>query len=253
MIALTPKPTGAISLNYGHPYAEGLYTGYFFNEGGGLRAEDVIGRNDGTFTGGTKFVQTPYGTGLIFDGSGDYITGRQSGNTWSQITVIARCKYSALAVSSRLVCDAAVTSFALGADLTTSSAIRMQIKTGVTTNALAGSGTIVVDEWATFAGLYDGTTVSVIKNGLVLATGSVSGNLNAGAALNVGGGSGLTSINGVVDYVLVYNKALTVAQVAAISCNPYAMLTSPRKIRWNTTAAPPAPSLRSLLLLGAGI
>jgi hypothetical protein len=71
----TLKPSSGVLLNPAHPLAHNLIGCWLMSEGAGSRVYDCSpSRNTGTLQGNTCFRPGRFGTGLLFDGSGDYVT-----------------------------------------------------------------------------------------------------------------------------------------------------------------------------------
>lgn len=245
MIALAPKPGGIPRINWQHPLADHLYAAYFFTEQGGLRANDATGRQVGTLKNTPKFVHTPYGSGVSFGGlsSGDYVTGNLTVNNWPRITVITRCYFNTLTTTRRFVCDTGIASFVLGTGIDSHDTLRMRIRTGVTTDATS-LFSVAPLLWATYFGSYDGATVWVGKNGVPLGSASVTGSLNTGTDLNIGGNAAVVgdTIDGIIDYVLVYNAFIGIPKIVEITNDPYALIRPARR----TVVKGPAASSTTL-------
>ena len=67
-----PKPSNAI-LQRGHPLARGLALAMPFTEGSGGPRDYSGNGNHGTLNGDPQWVNTPWGQGLRFDGTGDEV------------------------------------------------------------------------------------------------------------------------------------------------------------------------------------
>lgn len=78
-MAWPSKPPTGIQLNRNHPLVQGLVGCWLFNEGSGLRANDLCGMNHGTLTSFEPFSSTSKwsggntGTVLMFDGTNDVV------------------------------------------------------------------------------------------------------------------------------------------------------------------------------------
>lgn len=83
---------------------------------------------------------------------------------------------------------------------------------GTQTNAFANNFTIVLDEWLFMVGTYDGSDVKFYLNGSLVATTN-----NPGATLDDAGDVEISdsgsSINGMMDDVRIYNRALTQEEI----------------------------------------
>jgi len=69
------KPTRGIQLNRTHPLAHGLVGCWLFNENTGGKVFDLSGNgNTGSLVASTQFVPGKFGSCLDFDGNGDYVS-----------------------------------------------------------------------------------------------------------------------------------------------------------------------------------
>ncbi len=217
----------------------GLVGYWSFNEGTSTIAHDFSGNgNTGTLTtsGSTlpQWVPGKFGTALSFDGSTDYVSV-PSISLGGDVTFSAWVKLNSNSVSNWVVPVIAKGLF--GADANGDMNISLQTPSSATQTGTANwsfvvfngaSNTEIQDPvsastgaWTLIVGVKQGTTISLYKNGvLVASSGSASGAFsNSSHATEIGaypGQESTTALNGSIDDVRVYNRALTATEVAGL-------------------------------------
>lgn len=77
--------------------------------------------------------------------------------------------------------------------------------------ALAPSGSLVVGEWAHIAATYDGSTIKIYQNGVLIGSAAKTGSVGSITNLFIGAWS--SAFNGIIDEVRVWNIARTEAEI----------------------------------------
>ena len=102
--------------------------------------------------------------------------------------------------------------------------LRFRLKTnGVTTTLTAYSGQLALNTWYHATATYDGTRMRLYVNGVEVGSMSKSGAvaMNANVPLNLGRNPGGSRyMNGALDDVRIYNRALTPTEIKALMSNP---------------------------------
>ena len=196
----------------------GQVAAYAFDEGSGTTIEDSSGNNNtGTLTNGPTWTTGKIGGALSFDGVNDYV---DLGNPLSlrpvnQITISAWINPTDVSTSKTIVSKditGAVDYF-----------FRVQGPGGVRCNFeglvldLVGNY-VLTNVWQHLACTYDGSIVSIYKDGILLGSSAASAVTysDSGASINIGrrdeGGGGLY-FPGLIDDLRIYNRALSQAEI----------------------------------------
>src|SRR3989338_2523425 len=196
----------------------GQVAAYAFDEGSGTTIEDSSGNNNtGTLTNGPTWTTGKIGGALSFDGVNDYV---DLGNPLSlrpvnQITISAWINPTDVSTSKTIVSK----------DITGAADyfFRVQGPGGVRCNFeglvldLVGNY-VLTNVWQHLACTYDGSIVSIYKDGILLSSSAASAVTysDSGANIKIGrrdeGGGGLY-FPGLIDDLRIYNRALTEAEI----------------------------------------
>ena len=253
------KPPAGSTPDRGHPLMQGLIGWWPMLEGTGDISRDLSGYGShGTLknmdpatawvAGNPRFG----GKALYFDGTDDYFTTGQraaldppsavSVSTWIKRNG-AQSTWGAILWNGPANNDpwgAYGFQFWSSAD----NNINWKITTGTTDTGLA-TGTIINDlTWYHLVGTYDGATMSLYVNGVLVnstgKTGAIGDYGDPGFQLGV---NNTTLFTGSLDDVRVYNRALTKGEVMQLYVNPWQMFSTGRR-SLNTAGAPPASNTR---------
>ncbi len=187
---------------------------------GGTTATDSAGSNTGTLTGGT-WVSGHLGNGLSLNGSSYVNCGTASAlNPTTGITLSAVVKQDTLPTTAQTILKKA-TAGQSGYTLEYNVALggyRIGLFIGGAWR-FSGVATIDVGKWTMITGTYDGTTLSIYKNGVLVSSVAQTGTITTSAnPLNIGRDVANPSdatrfFTGAIDDVRVYNVGLTDSQV----------------------------------------
>ena len=215
------------------PAATGMVAGYAFSEGSGTTTADASGSGlTGTLVGSPTWVAGRNGTGLSFNGSSTYVdlgtsaalgfTGSMTLSAWVYETANVGDDGQIVAKSDggsgwqlKSTPDTGARTF--GIAITNSSGGYVQ-RYSSTVRAL--------NTWYHVAGVYDATarTLNIYVNG-VLSNGTLSGTVPTSqrastVAANIGRRTGGFNIQGIVDDVRIYGRALSAAEIQADMATP---------------------------------
>jgi hypothetical protein len=188
---------------------------------GALIKDSTIFMHDGTKFGEVHSVEgSPYlGNAMAFDGAGDYIdTG-----TWnphersSQFTISMWVKWAGLngqyqgLIAKRDGWGANLMMWSM--DLNIDTGALGFIREG---SYPPGTGALPIGQWAFVAVTFDGTNVTIYRDGRAVASGAFSLGFKTDARLIIGSGeaNGGNPFNGALDDVRIYNYALDALEVA---------------------------------------
>jgi uncharacterized protein YjdB len=191
---------------------------YNFNEGSGTTVADATGNgNTGAIAGATWTASGKYGAALTFNGSSSWVTINDvtslhltNGMTleaWVKLTTITGWQ---AVIIKEMPSDLCYALYA-GSDQNQPDAA---LNTRADLNVYATAG-LTANTWAHLAATYDGANVGVYINGTLVQTVPDTGNLAASTSpLRIGGDSVWGEyLNGVIDEVRVYNRALSVTEI----------------------------------------
>jgi hypothetical protein len=201
--------------------------GYWnFDEGTGTIAHDSSGNNnDGTIYGAT-WTSGKYGNALQFDGIDDYVFIENSPSLQisQSITVAAWIRVEGITGDHQIILGKWY-----GYEKYPSYVLEMQPdgqtaqfcifnSTGARSDAVS-SVTIPIGEWAYIVGTYDGHTVKIYVNGVLVGTSELCGPINVeNQPVLIGAHTAWWDrnwFNGIIDEVKVYNRALSAEEVWA--------------------------------------
>jgi chitodextrinase len=204
----------------------GLIGYWKLDEGSGITASDSVGTNHGTLTNGPTWALGKVGSAVNFNGVNNYISLPNIDVVGTGITIAAWVKLSAADTSSdyRIISKATTWSeddhwWMLGTTNSAGTKLRARLKAGgVTQTLVASSGNLSVGVWHHAVLRYDGTTMKLYLDGVEVGSVSKTGTLdtNVSAPVNIGRNPGTPDtgyINGSVDEVRIYNRALSVAEI----------------------------------------
>ena len=211
----------------------GLLAHWTMDEGTGNTAVDVTGNNNtGTLVNGPLWVS---GAGLDFDGVNDYLDVGPINVGGDAITITAWINADNLTNCSAKDCR--IFSKASGTStqdhyymISTikrkgdgAPVLRFRLKAGGTTETLiATSGVITENQWIHIAAVYDGSTMTLYKDGIDVGNSAKSGSIDIDNTVStwIGGNPPSATVrpwDGQIDEVKVYGIALSSAEVNAMA------------------------------------
>lgn len=218
------KPIRAIQLNRSHPLARGLVGCWLFNEGAGDKVFDLSGQgNHGTLKGDPVWVGGKFGSCLDYDGTGDYV----------QVPDIAFGQNSCWTVSAWLNWrsddgsyvfpfgdhDSNYESFMLRHWLWV---FAYRMTNGTYVYFSISSSDYYQVGWFHIAFVSDGTNLSLYLNGKPKETVGISNTTLTFSGIGQGYNNNY-EFNGLIDDVKVYERFLSVAEIARLYREPFCM------------------------------
>jgi hypothetical protein len=229
---LSATSTTTISTNSLYDGAVGYWK---FDEGSGLTAADSSGNNHtGQLENGTSWNAGKFNQAVRFDGVNDYVNAGNIDISGDQMTIAAWIRvenFNHLSAQDGRVLSKAngvndSNHFWMLSSISTSGGprLRFRLKTnGSTSTLIADSGTLQTGTWTHVAAVYDGAFMRLYKDGVEVGSMAKSGLINEAPAVPVWIGANppatnnLRPFNGVIDEVLVYSRALSAGEIAALA------------------------------------
>lgn len=242
MKAIIQPPLGT-PINRSHPLAQGLVGCWLLNEGGGLRARDSTRLNkvDGALTAST-FVNSAQGSCVTFNGSGGYVSMNTAAdypnlNLPGALTIIANINTTAASSAHSIFsdCNSGATSFQYVFEAFRTPT-KLSFGQGTAIVATSTGATLAVNTWYRVGVVRSGGTgawtVKFYVNGRLDTTVSAiatNPGVQAGTAIGrLGAFNGQYWI-GLINRVMVYNRALTDTEMMQDYINPLDMFILKKK------------------------
>lgn len=207
--------------------ASGLTAYWAFDEASGTTADDSAGDLNGTLVGDSSWTNGIKDNALNFDGSGDRVDAGVLFPEGSPEITVAAWVYKRDSGDDRVITKSSGTAvadhiFSLGVYGTR---IRVRLRTsdnGGTSNYDAGD--IKLDQWTHLAFSYDGSILRIFQDGHLTAFYNVTGDMIASdLTTHIGNVNNADNRywNGLLDDIRVYNRGLTVDEIAELAYVPY--------------------------------
>jgi hypothetical protein len=229
-------------LNRGHPLANGLVLAMPFYEQAGSTVYDLSGQgNHGDFNGDPTWINTPFGGGIDFDGTDDYIEMPESQSldvTGDKITVSVWVRFDSIGnigiITKR---DAFNSDNAYNIFIDSAGHFNFTLTHDGSTRIVAEySTTSVVRVWYFAVGVYDGSNVHIYINADLKDSTPTTGNIyNSSIPLRIGSINDppASFLNGIVDNAMIWNRALSQIEISQLYHDPFCMFRPPNRIVYN--------------------
>jgi len=231
------KPTRGIRLNRSHPFSRGLVGLWLFNEGSGGRVFDLSGRgHGGVFVNTPTWTSGKFGSTIDFvEGDTDYINVGDIGDLGQNYTIAVGIKPDTITaphiiVGYRTDNRSNANNIAIQLDHNNADA-RFLVRDNSTTllNATASS-VLSIGVSYQLAAVRNGNSIELFIDGISKATdsGSLStlymNRLTFGNFWDdLGNIIGNANFDGLLDYVMIYNRTLSASEIAQLHREPFCM------------------------------
>lgn len=226
------KPPLGRKLNYAHPLAQGLVGCWLMNEEAGDEAADSSSnRNDGALVADTHFVPGKFGPALDFDGTGDYVSipDDKSIQVKDDMTICGQVKLRNvpqtighyLGITNKLdYGNDEGYDFCIGKNGLDKLIIVLWV--GNSKSLASSYGLIKTDTFYHIAVVKKGTTAYFYIDGNSDGSDTCDiGHANSGAPLYFARDT--TYTNGIIDNVMIYNRALSPSEIRQSFISPFCM------------------------------
>ena len=196
---------------------------WLLNSSSGTTAFDLtLNGNNGTLVNNPVWVTTgKFNNGLVFNGTSQYvrIPNSSSLSPTTAVTVSGWFNIQSLNnITGSFISKR--NSYILHPNIDGSVSFYIYRTSGGWTAAVTPANSISLNTWQNWVGTYDGSTVKIYRDGILLASSAASGNLNTSGDLLIGSdvdcNCGTRFLNGLVDEVMVFNKALSLSEIQSI-------------------------------------
>jgi glucose/arabinose dehydrogenase len=201
--------------------------GYWrLGEASGTTAADETGANPGTYVNGPTLgvagaLKGSSNTAASFNGSTQFVDVPSSAslNASSGVSVEAWVKPAVMPGAGNtgtIAMKASDPPYAYWLQVIDTGGAKFGVGVGGVNHPLSAAGVVAAGSWYHLVGTYDGSVQRLYVNGALVASQSLTGNVDSVAGdFRIGTTRSTEFFNGVADDVAVYNKALTPAQVQA--------------------------------------
>ena len=202
------------------PAPAGLVAGYSFDDASAAAADASVKENHGIANGATFTPGGRFGGAMAFAGSGAvHILSSASLSLTNRFTLAAWVS-PASAGSWRSILTKEVpgaSAYALYAQ-DGNGRPAAYLRSAGTDYAVTGPGVLPAGQWTHLAATYDGATFRLFVNGVQAGAAAVKAAATVSALpLRIGASARGENFQGTLDEVRLYNRALTAAEVAAVS------------------------------------
>ena len=198
--------------------ASGLVAAYAFNEGSGSTTADASGQgNTGTISGATWTASGRFGGALSFNGTSSWVTVNDAASLHltSGVTLEAWVKLTAVTGWQAAVIKEQPGGLAYSLYSNTDRNVPSGTIHTTSDVNLYGNLKVPVNTWTHLATTYDGATLRLYVNGAQVSSQAVAGQMPTSTSpLRMGGDSVWGEyLNGLIDEVRIYNRALSAAEI----------------------------------------
>ena len=222
--------------NTGPPPSAGLVAAYSFDDGTGTAAPDLSGTgNTGTISGATWTTSGRHGGALSFNGVNDWVTVPDAASldlttgmtleAWVNPVSLAPAAWSTVLMKER----PGALSYTLYANGDTNRPEGHGSIGGVD-RLVTGTSPLPTGTWTHLAVTYDNANLRLYVNGGLVSTVARTGGMDVGTGVLRIGGNGVWAgeyLNGRIDEVRVYNRALSAAELTTDMATPLGSGTPP--------------------------
>jgi len=245
---LNQKPLAGDLLDYGNPLAQGLVSLWPFNEDPGNKVFDLVGNNVGTFAGtAPSWSAGKFGSAVRLPGTNEYVNcgdmseveGIDSFTIIVGFSTKAQTDGQFHGIVNKGEYYATGDSFAITIyGDTGANKIRTSIGTDI--YGIPTMSALVQDQHYQFAWAYDkgSSTYNLYLDGTALAVTPTGSFVTLPDVVeSVTFGKGRFYHNGLIDYVMIWNRTLSASEISQLYYEPFSMFKRRRRIIYDEIAA----------------
>ena len=254
------KPAyGTVISNPFHPLSQGLVGRWMFNEGGGNTVYDISGQgNHGTLMNGTGWGGSKFGGGVQFDGVDDYVDCGNAVNFTSEDFTLSTWIY----INSLPLSGTASTPVLFYKGGYNINGYYLQLdygaahhnggfkfhtnQSGATQITYSDASILSIGQWIHITAVRSGSNVDLYLNGRDVTNTHATHTNPASSSNNFLISSYNNSgyyLDGSIDSVLIYNRALSAEEIKTLYHNPFCNLIRVPVHRYSVAAAPPPSAI----------
>jgi len=192
---------------------EGLIAAWHFDENTGSTVNDITGLHNGTISG-SGWVPGISGGALQFDGVSGHAQIPNNGNfnpVGNQISFSFWFKLSQVGADGAFVFQNVKYILRMDPQGRVSMALYTPVYKSI---VMSYTDRILNTNWHHVAATYDGSLMKIYLDGILMISGSNSGNLQSSVSdVYIGNQNTINPFKGIMDEVLMYNRALTEAEI----------------------------------------
>ncbi len=199
----------------------GLVGYWAFNEGTSTRVIDQSGNGNSGEVTAPVWTTGKFSTALSFDGTGNQVVTIPHSTSMSPTDAVSVSAWVYITeLTNRGILEKTISGAVNRQFLLFTEGNRFQFRVVKTTYyTVASDANVPLNTWVHVVGTYDGATVRMYINGVQqAATQSIAGPIDGGNGVTVIGslGSSIYRMNGKIDEVRLYNRALSQSDVSAL-------------------------------------
>ncbi len=202
----------------GAPAPQNPISHWKFDEGSGTSAADAAGGMTGTLTNGAGWTSGHFGSAVLLDGSNDYVAMPAFDVTGSAVTISTWARVGSFAQFDQRFIAKTADQTDYWTLSTSGQALRMRLRTGGVVS-VTSTATLPLNTWFHAVTTYDGATVRLYLDGVQVGSTAATGAIatSPSGVVNIGRSpAGTNYLNGAVDDVRIFARALSAVEVAAL-------------------------------------
>lgn len=230
------KPMLGQQIDWSNSISEGLVGYWLMNEGAGGTVYDLSGNgNHGTLEGNTSWKAGKYGSCLDFDGDGDYVSFSEAILLGTPITISVWVNVTSVPLwttrSLFSISDTDSSNYYIQVAVSRSGGDEIYFKAEFrdTSSGVATSSATSTGAWYHVVGVFpNAISRSIYVDGAVTVDNTVRYGVGSnqdssaiGGRLDSGGLVG--SLDGQIDDVMIFDRALSAAEIRSLYADPYQM------------------------------
>ena len=214
--------SAAVSVVVANVASTALVAAYGFEEGSGTTVADASGRgNAGTLSGATWVTTGKFGKALSFNGTSSLLTvaSAASLDLAAGLTLEAWVRPASNSGNRAVLVKERSTGLAYALYARSASASRPNgtVRIASTNRTVTGTSALTLNAWSHLALTYNGATLALYVNGVLVATQARTGAVTTSTnPLRIGGSTVASEyFSGLIDEVRLYSRALSQAEIQA--------------------------------------